>query len=208
MDKDLQFDRADYATPGAPLTCTACKAVLTSEYWSANGQVLCSACAEGVRRYASGTGSRSARFLRALLFGTGAALVCAALYGAVLVYSRSEWAIISIGIGWLVGKAVRHGSDGRGGWRYQLLAAFLTYTAVCAAYLADVVPHINELDIARVAWLVLIAYALPFMGGFQNILGLLIIAFGVWQAWVLNRPLIVEVTGPHPIGGSASARGA
>jgi hypothetical protein len=143
---NLQFDRA-VTRPGAPLTCTACKAVLTSEYWSANGQVLCSTCAEGVRRYASGSGSRSARFLRALLFGAGAALAGAAVYGAVLVYSGSQWAIISIGIGWLVGKAVRHGSDGRGGWRYQLLAAFLTYTAVCVAYLADVVPHINDLDI-------------------------------------------------------------
>ena len=208
MDKDLQFDRADYAAPSAQLACTACKAVLTSEYWSANGQVLCSTCAEGVRRYASGTGSRSARFLRALLFGAGAALVGAAVYGAVIVYAHSEWAIISIAIGWLVGKAVRHGSDGRGGWRYQLLAAFLTYTAVCAAYAAAVWHGQGTLASDEIIGLALILYALPFMGGFQNILGLFIIAFGVWQAWVLNRPLIVEVTGPHPIGGSVSPRSA
>lgn len=207
MDKDLQFDRAEYAAPGA-LTCTACKTILRSEYWSANGQVLCSACAEGIRRYASGSGSPSARFLRALLFGVGAALLGGAVYGAVLIYSGSQWAIISIAIGWLVGKAVRRGSDGLGGWRYQLLAAFLTYTSICGAYVADIWPHLNNLDFGRVIALVITAYVLPFMGGFENILGLLIIAFGVWQAWQMNRPLLVDVTGPHPIGGLAAAPGA
>jgi len=37
------------------------------------------------------------------------------------------WAVV---VGVLVGGAVRKGSNGRGGWRYQLLAMFLTYTAV------------------------------------------------------------------------------
>ena len=35
-------------------------------------------------------------------------------------------------VGLAVGVAVRKGSSGRGGWRYQLLAMFLTYSAVVA----------------------------------------------------------------------------
>lgn len=204
MDKDLQFDRAEYAAPHA-LTCSACKTLLTAEYWSANGQVLCGTCAAGLRQYAEGSGSPSQRFLHALLLGAGAAILGSAVYGAVLVYSRSEWAPISIAIGWFVGKAVRRGSHNLGGRRYQLLAAFLTYTAICCAYLADVWPRLQSPDFARIIALVAVAYALPFMGGLQNIIGLLIIAFGVWQAWQINRPLVVDVTGPHPIGGAAPA---
>jgi hypothetical protein len=126
----------------------------------------------------------------------------------VLIYSGSQWGIISIAIGWLVGKAVRHGSDGRGGRRYQLLAAFLAYTSICGAYAADIWNHLGTPDFGQIIHLLVMAYALPFLGGFQNIVGLLIIAFGVWQAWAMNRPLVIEVTGPHPIGGSPSARGA
>jgi len=37
---------------------------------------------------------------------------------------------VAVVVGVLVGGAVRKGSNGRGGWRYQLLAMFLTYSAV------------------------------------------------------------------------------
>ena len=39
--------------------------------------------------------------------------------------------------------------------------------------------------------------ALPFFGGFENILGIAIMAFGLWEAWKINkRPAI---TGPHTL---------
>jgi hypothetical protein len=42
--------------------------------------------------------------------------------------------------------------------------------------------------------------ALPFLGGFENILGIAIMAFGLWEAWKINkRPAI---TGPHTVAGS------
>ena len=39
---------------------------------------------------------------------------------------------IVMGVSLLVGGAVRKGSSGRGGWRYQALAMFLTYSAIVA----------------------------------------------------------------------------
>jgi hypothetical protein len=45
-----------------------------------------------------------------------------------------------------------------------------------------------------------IAAALPFLAGFENILGLLIIAFGLWEAWKLNKRPAFEILGPLTIG--------
>jgi hypothetical protein len=46
----------------------------------------------------------------------------------------------------------------------------------------------------------LFVLAIPFLGGFQNILGILIIGFGLYQAWKINayQPLMIE--GPFRVG--------
>lgn len=42
--------------------------------------------------------------------------------------------------------------------------------------------------------------AAPFLAGFENIIGLLIIGFGLWEAWRLNKRSQLEVLGPYAIG--------
>jgi hypothetical protein len=37
---------------------------------------------------------------------------------------------------------------------------------------------------------------LPFLGGFENIIGLLIVGFALWEAWKVNRRVILSVSGP------------
>ena len=182
------------------MACSACKGGILSEYYAANGQVLCETCSEGMRQYVAGPGLGVGRFAQAVLFGLGAAITGAAVYAGVMIYAQSEWALISIAIGWFVGKAVRKGSSNRGGWRYQLLAALLTYTAICGAYAAVGWNAIDDHSLANFIGLAIFMYALPFMGGAENVIGWLIIAFGVWQAWKMNHPLQVEITGPHAIG--------
>jgi hypothetical protein len=199
MADDLQFERADYAAPRA-MACSACKSAILTEYYAANGQVLCAKCAEGTRQFVAGPGMGVARFGMALVLGLGAMIAGAAVYAGTMIYAHSEWALISIGIGWLVGKAVRKGSRNRGGWRYQLLAALLTYTSICGAYAAVAWHEIGTPDAAQFATLAVMMYALPFLGGMHNVIGWLIIGFGVWQAWKMNAPLRLEITGPHAIG--------
>ncbi len=46
------------------------------------------------------------------------------------------------------------------------------------------------------------AAVVPFLAGFQNIVGILIIAIGLWQAWKINRRPQFEVLGPYDIGRS------
>ena len=204
MENDLQFERADFTAPAAA-QCSACQQPLLGEYFSANGQVLCAACAENLRAQLGGTGSSAGRFTQAALFGLGAAVLGGAIYGAVMAYAHVELALISIGVGIVVGKAVRKGSGNRGGWRYQLLAAALTYAAIAGAYAFSKYHLMGEPTGEGLSNLVFSAYRLPFAGGAENILGMLIIGFGVYQAWQMNRGIDLEITGPHPLAPGAPA---
>ncbi len=47
--------------------------------------------------------------------------------------------------------------------------------------------------------------ALPFLQGMENIIGLLIIAFALWQAWKLNARQQLPVSGPYQLGPSPAA---
>jgi hypothetical protein len=39
----------------------------------------------------------------------------------------------------------------------------------------------------------------PFLAGFENIMGLIIIGIGLYEAWKLNRRTPFEMTGPHQV---------
>lgn len=188
------------------MACGACKSPLLTEYFAANQQALCGNCADQVNRELGGQGSGVGRFVKAILLGSGAAVLGMAAYAAIMIFAKSEWALVSIALGWFVGSAVRRGSSGRGGWRYQLLAAFLTYTGICAAYVVTIwvqapEQHSPEFLIS----IVVMGYAIPFLQGFENVIGILIIGFGVWRAWQMNRPIRLEITGPHAIAQGAPA---
>lgn len=204
MENDLQFERADFTAPAAA-KCSACQQPLPGEYFSANGQVLCARCAENLRAQLGGVGSSAGRFMQAVAFGTSAALLGGAVYGAVMAHFRMEIGLISIAVGYVVGKAVRTGSGHRGGPRYQLLAAALTYAAIAGAYAFLQYQRMNGPTGEDLSELVFAAYRLPFEGGFENILGILIISFGVYQAWQMNRGIDLQITGPHPLAPGAPA---
>jgi hypothetical protein len=51
----------------------------------------------------------------------------------------------------------------------------------------------------------LIACIAPFAAGAQNIVGLIIIGIGVYQAWKLNKRQPLVITGPHALASPASA---
>jgi hypothetical protein len=53
--------------------------------------------------------------------------------------------------------------------------------------------------------LILIAAATPFIAGFENILGLIIIGFALFQAWKMNRRVPLVVNGPYAVGRAAGA---
>ncbi len=45
-----------------------------------------------------------------------------------------------------------------------------------------------------------VAAAVPFLAGFENLIGLLIIAFGLWEAWKINKRPELTILGPLTLG--------
>ena len=137
--EELQFERAEYATPAGATTCVACKNAVSGTYYEVNGKVLCPRCRDAVEAHRRG-GSGIARFARAALFGVAAAIAGFLIYYGVMKLAHMEIGLISILVGFMVGVAVRNGSRHRGGWPYQLLALVLTYSAIAASYSAAALP--------------------------------------------------------------------
>jgi hypothetical protein len=139
---ELQFDRAQFETPKSAV-CASCQRTLSGSYYEINGRLACEACrmkAEWDWNNSSGVG----RFLRAAAFGTAAAIAGAVIYYGVTALTGYELSLISILVGIMVGIAVRVGSRGRGGWKYQCLAMFLTYTSIMAAYSPMILKGLSE----------------------------------------------------------------
>jgi hypothetical protein len=126
-----QFGTAEYA--GSPGTdhCQFCHQPITGTYYRVNEALSCPACAEKAR--AELARDTHAAYVRALLFGIGAAIVGMILYATFTIATGIIIGYASLAVGWVVGTAMMKGSSGVGGRRYQIAAALLTYAAVSMA---------------------------------------------------------------------------
>ncbi len=204
----LQFARAEVG-PVAAVTCLQCQQSVGETYYEAAGKTVCERCKKQIEWHLA-EGAGFAGFLKALAFGAAGGLLGAIVWYAVRSLSGYEVGLIAILVGWLVGRGVNLGTGGRGGLGFQFLAALITYASIALQYVPDVWKAINEsqkLDgAARVVALVIavpLAFAAPFLAGFENIIGLLIIGFGVFQAWRMNARPAVAFSGPYRVAPAA-----
>jgi hypothetical protein len=121
-----QFGTAEYASDQP--TCLGCKQPLGGTYYQVNGKAACERCTEQVKKQFSP--DSHAAFVRGLLFGTGGALAGLILYSAFTILTGIIIGYVSLAVGWIVGTAVKKGSGGVGGRRYQIAAVAFTYAAV------------------------------------------------------------------------------
>lgn len=145
---DLSFDRAIPATPaageaGSGVPCGNCGRVLTETYHTVNGEAICASC-RGKLEMATRGVTEPTLIARALLFGFGAAIVGAIIYWAVMRFANLEIGLVAILTGWMVGKAVRAGAQGRGGRALQVAGALLVYLSVAMAYFPFVIEGAME----------------------------------------------------------------
>jgi hypothetical protein len=238
MSQELQFDKAEYSDVGAAGACSSCHGSVGGGYYAVNDQILCGSCAATLREALANQGSRLGRLVRATGAGLGAAALGTLLYYGVLALSGYEFGLIAIVVGYGVGVAVRWGSYGRGGWRYQTLAMALTYLSIVSAYIPPIIEGIRSANpttasasasdtsaptassttagsdsaqpadagsagVARIlvlgVFLIALACAAPFLAGVENVIGLIIIGIGLYEAWKLNRRVEVVITGPHAV---------
>jgi hypothetical protein len=227
MNDALQFEKWEY-TGDEPLTCATCQHAITRVYHEMNGRLFCDRCRRNAE-IALNSGSRFTRAMRAIVAGSAAAVVGALVYVGVTKLTGYELSLMTILIGYIVGTAVRWGSNGRGGWAYQALAVVLTYVAIVSTYAPSVVEAMADMDrrqiaepataaaptpaarssavrlAAMVAVVSVIVCVAPFMLGVKNAIGLVIIGVGLYQAWKVNRRLMLNFSGPHRIRGSEAA---
>jgi hypothetical protein len=140
---ELQFDQAEFTPGAAPAspTCAACRRPIADEYYAVGGNLLCINCKARVEAPANFS-TKLKRFLLASIYGTGAAVAGFAIYFGVAKLFNIELGLISILVGFMVGSTVRKGTGGHGGWLYQMLAIFLTYSAIAASYGALHLPQV------------------------------------------------------------------
>jgi hypothetical protein len=231
----LQLEHAEFGDgqPEDAAVCGYCNQKLSRTYWQVGDKPACFTCKNAA--IGPATGSGLGRFVRAFLYGSIAGGLGAGLWYGVRAATGLEIGLIAIVVGVLVGGAVRAGSRGRGGWLYQALAVFLTYSAIVSTYVPTIVGELKEaadkqeqtstatpisapaseppggekpvslgrglLALVIVSVVVMgIAYAAPFLMGIQNVIGLLIISFALWEAWKINKKVDVAVSGPYRLG--------
>jgi hypothetical protein len=126
-----QFGTAEYVGSAGGDHCQFCHQPIGGNYFRANGAMSCPGCAEKMR----GEMARDthAAFVRAILFGIGAAIVGMILYATFAIVTGIVIGYAALAVGWIVGKAMITGSKGVGGRRYQIVAVLLTYAAVSTA---------------------------------------------------------------------------
>lgn len=229
-DRDeLQFDRAETAAPppagvgetvpatsanppaagGGVTACAACGEPITDYYFEANGKVVCPRCREAVAASQT-SGTPVGRFGRAALFG-----LLATIPGALAWYILERFniiaALVTIFMGWLVGSAVRRGSNNTGGIAYQILAVVLTYVSIALSQVPEAVGQImtrrHEFDGPTgllVVFVVGVFLASPVIIAVGHILNAIIIVFGFYQAWNINKHNPLTFNGPYRLASADS----
>ncbi|MBK5257844.1 MAG: hypothetical protein JJE39_17610 [Vicinamibacteria bacterium] len=241
----LDFDKADYGGDPAGVRCASCPVEIKDRYFEVNGATVCTNC-RGLIANLEGAEGGLRRFIKATALGLAGGAAGASIWYAVATLFNMEIGLIAILVGWLVGSGVHQGAEGRGGLRYQLLAAFVTYASIVTTYIPPIYAELSKApegaavtgdaaagqpdgsaasaprDVAPApavepetgsserpslsgafgslllagAFLYAIAFAAPFLMGFENLIGILIIGFAVHQAWRMNSRRVIEVKGP------------
>jgi hypothetical protein len=204
----LQFDRADFHTSeaaAAAATCKGCARPIADTYFEVNGLTTCASCHAIVTREQAATAGTTG-VVRAIGAGLGAGVAGALLYWAVLAATGYALGLISVVVGYLVGRAVRWGSGGRGGRVYQVIAVLITYLAIDASYVSIVVGQ--WADISGASDLVVVVgflLAMPVFMAFHSLLSGIIVGFALWEAWKITRRVRFRIAGPFTLSPSAPA---
>jgi hypothetical protein len=134
-----QFGTAEYAPKPGTDVCQSCNQAISGQYFRVNGSLACARCVDQLKNQVPK--DTHALFVRGLAFGFGGAILGMILYSGFSIITGIEIGYVSLAVGWIIAKAVKMGSRGIGGRRYQVAAAALTYVAVSMAAIPVYLPQ-------------------------------------------------------------------
>ena len=173
-------------------TCNECQQPLVGNYYRKNDAMVCESCAMQTRTIAPE--SVHGPFARGVAFGAVGALLGCALFAFVETAFHFTIGYLAIACGYFVARGMKMGSEGRGGRKYQIAAAVLTYLSVSMAFVPEVLYAVSK-DGTQIAWGRLSAWMYLLKMGlvspvldlqanaFGGIIGLIILAVGIRYAW-------------------------
>jgi len=215
-----QFATAEYAGQPGRTACKSCGQPISGARYQVNGVLTCAICAQRLRELM--LRDSHAPFGRGVLFGIGGAILGFVLYVTFALVTGLVAGIVSLAVGYLVGKAIIIGSRGIGGRRYQVAAVLLTYIAVSLSAVPIAVSqhmkqksarqHAQAIEPAAVpapktkmspakalGVLTVLGLTSPFLGlsnPAQGIIGLIILFVGLRIAWRIAAGIPVKIVGP------------
>jgi hypothetical protein len=215
-----QFATAEYAAQPGENACKSCGRAISGAYYRVNGILTCASCAQRLREQM--LKDSHASFARGVLFGVGGAILGFAIYVAFALITGLVAGIVSLAVGYLVGRAIVTGSRGIGGRRYQVSAVLLTYMAVSLSAVPIAVSQYMKQKSAQqhaqvtgpvavqapktkmspgraLGTLTVLGLTSPFLGlshPAQGIIGLVILFVGLRIAWRITAGKPVDVVGP------------
>jgi hypothetical protein len=139
----LNFQRAQYA--GEPVSqneCAYCGRGFTTEYYRVGGHAACPVCAQQAQSLVPPNSHKV--FLHALSLGAAAAVVGCIGYAVIIILTGWTIGYAAIGVGFLIGWAMRRTAGQHGGRRYQWAAAILTYVAVSMAFVPIMLHQVSK----------------------------------------------------------------
>jgi hypothetical protein len=131
--------------------------------------------------------------VKSILFGVGAAVVGAVIYGLVGMFVHIGY--VGLLVGYMIGKAMMTASDNLGGRKYQIAAGLITYFAICLATVLEVIFGAirqghgpTHLSVGLLQFIALFGVAAPFLrfegnfgSGLINFIILIVAIRGAWR---------------------------
>jgi hypothetical protein len=195
-----QFATAEYASNRSNMICAGCRQPISGSYFKVKDAPVCAGCTEKIR--ARVPRDSHGAFVRALLFGIAGALVGLALYVIFAIATGLIIGWVSLAVGFIVGKAMRIGSGGVGGRRYQAAAVLLTYFAVSMSAVPIAIEQAGHVPMSgqAIAQLAMAGIASPILelkDPVQGLIGLIILFVGIRFAWRFTAAPALNVSGPY-----------
>jgi hypothetical protein len=211
MPDTPQFSTAEYTPQPTVQRCHLCSTPLLIVYYRVGGQTACASCAAAARNQQSGA-SGNAAFTRALLLGIVAAIVGLAGYSAFTITTHLYVGYIALGVGYIVARAMKLGSGGLGGRRFQIAAIILTYLAIALAEIPIIlwslrarIPAARMLAVAmRLVPVGLESPVLAMRSPVHGLINAVILFVGLQIAWRGAAATPIAVEGPFRLIPAAS----